>query len=145
MDFYLLFKSLHIISFTAWMAGLFYLPRLFVYHSEESHKSLTYKKFILMEKRLLLYIMNPSMLLTWIFGILLFLINSEELYRSPWFLIKLLLVLILSGYQGFLSVCRKKFASNLNNKSSSFYRIINEIPTLILILVVILVVFKPNF
>ena len=142
---YLLFKSLHIISFVAWMAGLLYLPRLFVYHCEEKYNTRTYNKFLLMEKRLLKFIMTPSMIGTWFFGILLYLINIDALAFSLWFSIKFILVIVLSGYQGYLSICRKKFMSNTNKNSSKFYRLINEVPTIILIFVVFLVVFKPNF
>ena len=140
---YLLFKSFHIISFVAWMAGLFYLPRLFVYHSEENIDSSTYKKFLLMEKRLLKYIMNPAMISTWIFGLALTFYSIESIIFTLWFLLKFLLVLILSAYHGFLSVCRKSFINKSNKRSAHFFRIINEIPTVILILVVFLVVFKP--
>ena len=142
---YLLFKSLHIISFVAWMAGLLYLPRLFVYHCDEKFNSATYKKFEVMERRLLKVIMNPAMISTWIFGIALLFMNLETLALSSWFLLKLLLVTLLSGFHGYLSVCRKKFVNNCNMKTASFYRKINEIPTVILILVVFLVIFKPNF
>ena len=142
---YLFFKSLHIISFVAWMAGLFYLPRLFVYHSEENLNSKTYKKFSLMERKLLKFIMNPAMVSTWIFGLALVFYNLDSDIFSLWFLLKLILVLILSAFHGFLSVCRKKFLNNSNKKSAYFYRIINEVPTVILVLVVFLVVYKPNF
>ena len=142
---YLLFKSLHIISFVAWMAGLLYLPRLFVYHCEEKYNTRTYNKFLLMEKRLLKFIMTPSMIGTWFFGISLYLINIDALAFSLWFSIKFILVIVLSGYQGYLTICRKKFMSNTNRNSPKFYRIINEVPTIILILVVFLVVFKPSF
>ena len=140
---YLLFKSFHIISFVAWMAGLFYLPRLFVYHSEESINSNTYKKFILMEKRLLKFIMNPAMISTWLFGLALVLYNKEAFIFTLWFLLKFLLVLILSAYHGFLSICRKNFLNKSNKRSSYFFRVINEVPTIILIVVVFVVIFKP--
>ena len=142
---YLLFKSLHIISFVAWMAGLLYLPRLFVYHCEEKYNSRTYNKFLLMERRLLKFIMNPSMVFTWIFGICLFLLNIDALAFSLWFSLKFILVIILSAYHGYLSVCRKKFVLNSNKKSSKFYKFINEIPTVILILIVFIVIYKPSF
>ena len=142
---YLLFKSLHIISFVAWMAGLLYLPRLFVYHCEEKYNTKTYNTFLLMEKRLLKFIMTPAMIGTWFFGISLFLINIDALAFSLWFPVKFILVIILSAYQGYLSICRKKFISNTNKNSPKFYKIINEVPTIILILVVFLVVFKPSF
>ncbi|MBV68791.1 MAG: TIGR00701 family protein [Pelagibacterales bacterium] len=141
---YLLFKSLHIISFVAWMAGLLYLPRLFVYHCEEKYNSKSYEKFLLMEKRLLKFIMLPSMVSTWIFGVSLYLINLDALAFSLWFSIKLFLVIILSAYHGYLSICRKKFISNSNRNSAKFYKIINEVPTVILVLVVFLAIFKPS-
>ncbi len=142
---YLLFKSLHIISFVAWMAGLLYLPRLFVYHCGEEYNTKSYNKFLLMEERLLKFIMTPAMIGTWFFGISLFLINIDALAFSLWFSIKFILVIVLSGYQGYLSICRKRFMSNTNKNSPKFYRVINEVPTIILILVVFLVVFKPSF
>ena len=141
---YLLIKSLHIISFVSWMAGLLYLPRLYAYHCEEKNNSKTYKKFCLMEKRLLKFIMTPAMVATWIFGISLYLINFEALFLSIWFVIKLFLVLALSAFHGYLSICRKKFISYSNSASAKYYRAINEIPTIILVLVVFLVVFKPT-
>ena len=141
---YLLFKSLHIISFVAWMAGLLYLPRLFVYHCEEKFNSNTYKKFELMEKRLLKFIMNPAMILTWFFGVAM-LFNSITIVFTLWFLLKFILVIILSAFHGFLSVCRKNFLNNSNTKSARFYRLINEIPTVLLIFIVFLVVFQPNY
>ncbi|MBF96114.1 MAG: TIGR00701 family protein [Pelagibacterales bacterium] len=144
MFMYLFLKSAHIISFVAWMAGLLYLPRLFVYHSEENFNTKIYKKFSLMEKRLLKLIMNPAMISTWIFGIALAFYNLNSNIFSLWFILKLILVIILSAFHGFLSICRKNFINNSNTKSSFFYRIINEIPTVILIFVVLLVVFKPT-
>ncbi|PPR25132.1 MAG: hypothetical protein CFH34_01579, partial [Alphaproteobacteria bacterium MarineAlpha9_Bin4] len=103
-----------------------------------------YKKFSLMEKRLLKLIMNPAMISTWIFGIALAFYNLNSNIFSLWFILKLILVIILSAFHGFLSICRKNFINNSNTKSSFFYRIINEIPTVILIFVVLLVVFKPT-
>ena len=126
------------------MAGLLYLPRLFVYHSEEKRDSYIYERFCLMEYRLLRFIMNPAMVATWIFGLLLTLYD-ESLIFSLWFIMKLILVLLLSGFHGFLSVCRKNFFNKNNHKNSRYFRIINEFPTIILIAVVFLVVFKPNF
>ena len=142
---YLFLKSFHIISFVAWMAGLLYLPRLFVYHSEERFNSKIYKKFLLMEKKLLKFIMNPAMISTWIFGLALAAYNMNSATFSLWFFLKFILVIILSGFHGFLAVCRKKFINNSNKKTAHFFRVINEIPTIILILIVFLVVFKPTF
>ena len=142
---YLLFKSLHIISFVAWMAGLLYLPRLFVYHAEENVNSKTYNKFIIMEYRLLKFIMNPAMIFTWIFGILLLSYDINSVVFTLWFSLKFFLVIALSAFHGYLSKCRKYFSYKNNQKSAKFYKVINEIPTVILILVVFLVVFKPSF
>ena len=141
---YLFFKSLHIISFVAWMAGLLYLPRLFVYHSEETENKKIYKKFLIMEYRLLKFIMNPAMISTWIFGLLMTVYNADIFLQSFWFALKLLLTLILSAFHAYLAICRKNFVNNINNKSPKFFRLINEVPTVILILVVFLVVFKPS-
>ena len=142
MSYYLIYKSLHIISFVAWFAGLFYLPRLYVYHVSAKEGSELDKTLQIMEQKLLRYIMNPAMILTLIFGILLiFTVGIENL--GGWFHTKLLLIFLLFGFHGFLAVCRKKFAYNTNNKSEKFYRLINEIPTIILILIVFLSVLKP--
>tara|TARA_A100001011_G_scaffold381832_1_gene450833 strand:- start:400 stop:837 length:438 start_codon:yes stop_codon:yes gene_type:complete len=142
LDYYLLFKFLHIVSFTAWMAGMFYLPRLFVYHSEEKLNSNTYKKFLVMERKLIKIIMNPAMLLTWLFGLLLLLLDSN-LVLQKWLHIKLVLLLFMSGTHGFYSYCSKLFLNRNNNYSSRFYRYINEIPTVLITLIVFLAVFKP--
>ena len=146
MNTYLLFKSIHLIAVISWMAGLLYLPRIFVYHSESivNKKSedlvLTFK---IMERRLFLYIMNPAMIVSWIFGALLIYSIGFENFNSLWLEIKLLLVLLLTIYHFFLFYCLKKFAENTNSYSSKFYRIINEIPTILLILIILIVVFKP--
>ena len=146
MNTYLLFKSIHLIAVISWMAGLLYLPRIFVYHSE----SIANKKsedlvstFKIMERRLFLYIMNPAMIVSWIFGALLIYSIGFENFNSLWLEIKLLLVLLLTIYHFFLFYCLKKFAENTNSYSSKFYRIINEIPTILLILIILIVVFKP--
>ncbi len=144
IDFYLLFKFLHIISFTAWMAGILYLPRLFVYHCDEKIDSRTYKKFCLMEHRLLKIIMTPAMIATWVFGILL-LSNNHSIAVEAWFLIKFLLVLLMSAIQGYFSVCKKNFQLNRNVRTHKHFKIMNEAPTIVLLLVVFLVVFKPSF
>ncbi len=141
---YLLFKSLHIISFVAWMSGLLYLPRLFVYHAEEKVNSKTYDRFIIMEYRLLKFIMNPAMIFTWIFGLILVSYDINSIITSLWFTLKFLLVLVLSAFHGYLSKCRKHFSYKSNRNSAKFYRFINEIPTVILILIVLLVVYKPS-
>ena len=146
MNTYLLFKSIHLIAVISWMAGLLYLPRIFVYHSEsiENKKSEDLiSTFMTMEKRLFIYIMNPAMIVSWIFGVLLIYSIGFENFNSLWLKIKLLLVLLLTIYHFFLFYCLKKFAENTNSYSSKFYRIINEIPTILLILIILIVVFKP--
>ena len=116
---YLLFKSLHIISFVAWMSGLLYLPRLFVYHAEEKVNSKTYDRFIIMEYRLLKFIMNPAMIFTWIFGLILVSYDINSIITSLWFTLKFLLVLVLSAFHGYLSKCRKHFSYKSNRNSVS--------------------------
>ena len=146
MNTYLLFKSIHLIAVISWMAGLLYLPRIFVYHSEAVQKNKPedlMSTFKIMERRLFLYIMNPAMIVSWIFGALLIYSIGFENFNSLWLEIKLLLVLLLTIYHFFLFYCLKKFAENTNSYSSKFYRIINEIPTILLILIILIVVFKP--
>ena len=142
MNFYLLFKSLHLIAVISWMAGLLYLPRIFVYHSEASHESQK-DIFKIMERRLYNYIMMPAMLLSWLFGILLIHNLGFDVFFELWMQIKIILVLILTFYHYLLGKYLKEFAININKKSSKFYRIINEVPTIILIVVVFVVIFKP--
>ena len=142
MNFYLLFKSLHLIAVISWMAGLLYLPRIFVYHSEASHESQR-DIFKIMERRLYNYIMMPAMLLSWLFGVLLIHNLGFNVFLELWMKIKIILVLILTFYHYLLGKHLKEFATNINKKSSKFYRIINEVPTIILIVVVFVVIFKP--
>ena len=146
MNTYLLFKSIHLIAVISWMAGLLYLPRIFVYHSEAvvnnkpGDLTLTFK---VMEKRLFIYIMNPAMILTWIFGVLLIHTIGIDNLSSFWLQLKLVFVIILTIYHFFLFQCLRKFAENNNSFSPKFYRIINEIPTVLLIAIIFVVVFKP--
>ena len=141
-NIYLFIKALHIISFTAWMAGMFYLPRIFVYHSEKKLDIVTYEKFLIMEKKLIKIIMTPAMLSTWLFGFVLMLIgNSEEL----WVLIKTFFVILMSACHGFFIKCYKDFYNKKNKYDDKFFRIINEVPTFLLVVIVFLVVFKPSF
>ena len=142
MNFYLLFKSLHLIAVISWMAGLLYLPRIFVYHSEASHDSQK-QVFKIMERKLYNYIMMPAMLLSWLFGILLIYSLGFNIFKELWMQIKIVSVLILTHYHFILGRYLQDFATNSNRKSSRFYRIINEVPTIILIVVVFVVVFKP--
>ena len=146
MNTYLLFKSIHLIVVISWMAGLLYLPRLFVYHTEalenKKSKDLT-STFEVMEKRIFIYIINPAMIASWIFGILLIYSIGFENFNNLWLKVKLILVILLTVYHFFLFYCLKKFAENTNFYSSKFYRIINEIPTILLISIIFIVVFKP--
>ena len=146
MNIYLLYKSIHLIAVISWMAGLLYLPRIFIYHSDavKNNKSEDLMcTFKIMEKRLFIYIMNPAMIVSWIFGILLIHAIGMENFGSLWLQLKLFLVIILTIYHIFLLQCLRKFAENNNTYSSKFYRIINEIPTVLLIGIIVVVVFKP--
>ena len=143
MSSYLLFKSLHLISVISWMAGLLYLPRIFVYHVENFEKKETIKIFETMERKLYNYIMRPAMILSWLFGVILIYLNGLESLASLWLQIKLILVFILTIYHEYLGKCLRNLKDGSDNKSSKFYRIINEIPTILLILTVFVVIFKP--
>ena len=146
MNTYLLFKSIHLIAVISWMAGLLYLPRIFVYHSEaiQNNKSEDLAEtFKIMERRLFIYIMNPAMIISWIFGMLLIHTIGMDNFEYLWLQLKLLFVIILTIYHFFLFQCLRKFAEDNNSYSSKFYRIINEIPTILLIGIVLIVVFKP--
>ncbi|MGA0596996.1 protoporphyrinogen oxidase HemJ [Enterovirga sp. CN4-39] len=134
-------KSLHIISLVAWMAGMFYLPRLFVYHVDAPAGSPQSETFKVMERRLLKAIINPAMVSTWVFG--LWLAWEIGAFRDGWMHAKLVFVLILSGLHGVLVRRMREFAEDRNTRSARYYRIINEVPTLCLIAIVVLVVFKP--
>ncbi len=142
MNFYLLFKSLHLIAVISWMAGLLYLPRIFVYHSEAEHESQK-KIFKIMERKLYNYIMMPAMILSWLFGFLLLHSLGFDVFLELWMQLKTLLVIVLTFYHFALGKYLGEFSLDNNTKSSKFFRIINEIPTVILIAVVFVVVFKP--
>ena len=143
MNSYLLFKSLHLIAVISWMAGLLYLPRIFVYHVENKDKKEATDIFEIMEKRLFFYIMRPAMILTWIFGLILIYLNGIEIFSQLWMQIKIVLVILLSGYNDYLGKCLVSLKNNSNTRSAKFFRIINEIPTVMLIFIVFLVIFKP--
>ena len=143
MNSYLLFKSLHLIAVVSWMAGLLYLPRIFVYHVDNIEKKVITDVFEVMEKRLFYYIMRPAMILTWVFGLILIYLNGIEIFSQLWMQIKIVLVILLSAYNDYLGRCLLNLKNFTNTKSSKFFRIINEIPTLILIIVVFLAIFKP--
>ena len=142
MNLYLLFKSLHLIAVISWMAGLLYLPRIFVYHSEASHESQK-DVFKIMERKLYNYIMMPAMLLSWLFGVLLVHSLGFTIFAELWMQIKTVLVIILTYYHFLLNKYLNDFAIDSNKKTSRFFRIMNEVPTIILIVVVFVVVFKP--
>ena len=143
MNYYLLFKSLHLIVVISWMAGLLYLPRIFVYHVENSEKKETTEVFEVMEKRLYFYIMRPAMILSWLFGIILIYISGVDVFSQLWIHIKLGLVVLLTIYHEYLGICLKSLKLNNNTKSSKFFRIINEVPTILLIFIIFIVIFKP--
>ena len=138
---YLIVKSIHIIAVISWMAGMLYLPRLFVYHAENEDNQALTDIFKIMEKRLLRFIMTPAMIVSWIFGLAMMI--SAGWIKAPWMHGKLLLVLVLSGVHGWLAVCVKRFASDQNQKTGRYFRFVNEIPTVLMILIVVLVVLKP--
>ena len=142
MNLYLLFKSLHLIAVISWMAGLLYLPRIFVYHAEAEHDSQR-SIFKVMERKLYNYIMMPAMLLSWLFGVLLIHSLGFNIFLELWMQIKIISVLILTYYHFMLGKYLNDFAIDNNNKSSKFYRVINEVPTILLILIIIIVIFKP--
>lgn len=137
-------KALHIISMVAWMAGLFYLPRLFVYHAERGTPDDTTETFKAMERRLLRAIMNPAMIATWTFGLMLALTPGIVDWRSDgWFHVKLTAVALLTWFHHWLARRRKEFARDANTRSGRVYRAMNELPTLLLIVIVIMVVVRP--
>ena len=142
MNSYLLFKSLHLIAVISWMAGLLYLPRIFVYHAENNNE-IIWSVFKTMERKLFYYIMTPAMVLSWIFGLVLIHEIGFEQLANLWLQLKLILVFFLTGYHFYLGLLLNQFKLDQNEKSSKFYRYINEIPTLMLILIVFIVVFKP--
>ncbi len=143
MNSYFLFKSLHLIAIFSWMAGLLYLPRIFVYHVENKEKKEATDIFEVMEKRLFFYIMRPAMIFTWIFGLILIYLNGIEIFYQLWIQIKIVLVVLLSAYNEYLGKCLRSLKNNTNTRSSKFFRIINEIPTVLLIFIVFVVIFKP--
>ena len=142
MNSYLLFKSLHLIAVISWMAGLLYLPRIFVYHSENNNEIIT-KVFKTMERKLYYFIMTPAMTLSWVFGLVLIHEIGFQQLANIWLQLKLIFVILLTGYHFYLGSLLNQFKLDQNNKTSKFYRYINEIPTLMLILIVFIVIFKP--
>lgn len=142
MSLYLWIQALHVLAVITWMAGLLYLPRLFVYHCGVASGSEASETFKVMERKLLRYIMNPSLIATWVFGLALIALNPGWL-QDGWLHVKLLAVVLMSGAHGFMARWRKDFEADRNSRSHTFYRVANEVPTVLLILVVIMVVVKP--
>ena len=143
MNTYLLFKSLHLISVISWMAGLLYLPRIFVYHSQNNTQQIISEVFKVMEKKLFYYIMTPAMILSWVFGLILIHEIGFDKLGQTWMILKLLFVGLLTLYHFYLGKILGQFKLDSNKYSHKFYRFINEIPTLLLILIIFVVVFKP--
>ena len=143
MNSYLLLKSLHLIAAISWMVGLLYLPRIFVYHVENINDQSSSNIFKTMERKLYFYIMTPAMILTWIFGLILISNLGFETFSMLWIKLKLLLVILLTLYHFYLAKLLGNFKLDQNTKSSKFFRIINEVPTILFILIVFIVVFKP--
>jgi protoporphyrinogen IX oxidase len=141
---YIWLKALHVISVIAWMAGMLYLPRLFVYHADAKPGSDLSETLKIMERRLLRRIVNPAMIATFVFGIWMLAVNPEIL-RQPFMQVKLGFVFILAGLHGFLSRCRRDFDKDRNKRPAIFFRVINEVPALFIIIIVIMIVVKPQF
>jgi protoporphyrinogen IX oxidase len=140
-DWYLVIKALHVISIIAWMAGLFYLPRLYVYHAEQVQAgSRTDAMFQTMERRLLRAIMNPAMISAWVFGLALVATPGVVDWSAPWSWVKAVSVLLMTGFHGWLSVRRKDFAEGRNTRSGRTYRMMNEVPTVLMVLIVFAVI-----
>lgn len=142
VEYYLWFLSLHVIAVISWMAGMFYLPRLFVYHTRLEAGSSASEMFKEMERKLIRIIINPAMMLTWIFGLCL--AFGQDLWSSHWFQIKFFMVVLMSGFHGYLSRWRRDFARDENRYNEKFYRRVNEIPTIFMIVIVFLVIMKPS-
>jgi len=143
MNSYLLFKSLHLIAVISWMAGLLYLPRIFVYHVENLNNQNISLIFKTMERKLYFYIMTPAMILTWLFGLILIQYSGLLMLPTLWIKLKILFVILLTLYHFYLYQCLNNFKLDQNTKTSKFFRIINEVPTILLVLIVFIIVFKP--
>ena len=143
MNSYFLFKSLHLIAVISWMAGLLYLPRIFIYHVENINDQNSTNIFKIMERKLYFFIMMPAMLLSWFFGLILISILGFDILSMMWVQVKLIFVILLTLYHFYLGYLLSKFRLDQNTKTSRFFRIINEVPTILLILIVFIVIFKP--
>lgn len=141
-EHYLWIKSLHLIAVISWMAGLLYMPRLFVYHADADNGSELSETLKIMERKLIRIIMNPAMIVTWVLGLLMIYANTG-LMSQGWMHAKLTLVILMTGFHHFLSASRKKFLKDQNTRKAVFYRKINEVPTVMMIAIVILVIVKP--
>ncbi len=141
-SFYLWIKAIHLVMVIAWMAGMLYLPRLFIYHHQSEKGGEAERFFVVMERRLLKGIINPAMIAVWILGILM-LIANRELLSSGWFHVKFALVLAISGIHGFYAAARRKFEAGERPRTEKFWRIMNEVPFLMLVVIVVLVITKP--
>ena len=140
-NLYLWAKAIHVIAVISWMAGMLYLPRLFVYHADAEKGSVQSETFKVMERRLLRAIINPAMIVTWVFG--LWLAWKGFAFHGGWLHAKIALVVLMSGVHGYLSASVRRFAQDRNTRAARHWRMINEIPTVLMILIVILVVVKP--
>ena len=136
-------KALHLISVIAWMAGMLYLPRLFVYHCEAEPGSELSETLKVMERRLLRLIINPAMIVSWVLGLTLLAGSGATLWSQPWMIIKLFCVVLMSIAQGKMAKWRKDFEADLNTRPQKFYRIANEVPTVLMIVIVIMVIVQP--
>ncbi len=143
MNTYLLFKSLHLISVISWMAGLLYLPRIFVYHSQNNTQQIISEVFKVMERKLFFYIMTPAMILSWAFGLILIHEIGFDKLGQTWMILKLIFVTLLTFYHFYLGRILRQFKEDSNTHTHKFYRLINEIPTLLLILIIFVAIFKP--
>ena len=142
LEHYQLIKALHVISVIAWMAGMFYLPRLFVYHCRVGAGSETSEIFKVMERKLLRIIINPAMTLSWIFGGLMIWANPD-LFMAGWFHVKFMAIILMSALHGYLATCRRRFVHDKNTHSERFYRILNEVPTILTIIIVLMAIVEP--
>jgi len=143
MNIYLFYKAIHLIAVVSWMAGLLYLPRIFVYHSENQNNKNISQVFKIMERKLYFYIMTPAMIISWIVGLLLIGSIGFDQLSTLWLKTKLVLVLFLTIYHFYLGTCIENFKLDINTKTSRFFRVFNEVPTVFLILIIFIVVFKP--
>jgi putative membrane protein len=136
-------KAIHVIAVIAWMAGMLYLPRLYVYHCEMTRGSVESERFKVMERRLLKQIINPAMLATWVFGVVLVLTPGVLGWSDGWWWVKLTSVILLSGFHGALSRWRRDFLEDRNTRPQRFYRIANEVPTALMVVIVVMVIVRP--